>query len=80
MDEEVELAKQRAHPLFGKLPYEAYRVAQLSSILGSGNYDFSFDLHNTTANAGLMIIIRYERNRVLHVRLTPRSGKKNPYK
>ena len=42
-----------------KAPYEANRVAELMALLGGGKTDIAFDLHNTTANAGVMLMIKY---------------------
>ena len=41
-----------------KTPYEGHRVAELMNLLGGGKTDFAFDLHNTTANTGVMLLIR----------------------
>ena len=40
------------------LPYEVKRVAEIMARLGNGRTDLAFDLHNTTSNSGLMLIIR----------------------
>ena len=41
-----------------KLPHEAKVVAKMMAQLGNGKTDIEFDLHNTTATTGVMLLIR----------------------